>query len=147
LSYASVPPDFIDQKEKGISDQSEGEIDENSVFHRFPHSHIRRGNYGPLVRRHWRRRQPMMAALLGFGHSVQNEFALVDALLDVFAGFDAADQANKQRPQFVSLRLQSRDGGVKLSTELFGGHVSDRLSHLFLPSVLPHRINSLRASW
>ena len=37
LSCASVPPDFIDQKEKGISDQSEGEIDENSVFHCFPH--------------------------------------------------------------------------------------------------------------
>ena len=36
LSCASVPPDFIDQKEKGISDQSEGEIDENSVFHCFP---------------------------------------------------------------------------------------------------------------
>ena len=37
MSYASVPPDFIDQKEKGISDQSEGEIDENGVFHCFPH--------------------------------------------------------------------------------------------------------------
>jgi hypothetical protein len=37
LSCASVPPDFIDQKEKGISDQSEGEIDESGVFHCFPH--------------------------------------------------------------------------------------------------------------
>ena len=37
LSCASVPPDFIDQKEKGISDQSNGEIDENGVFHCFPH--------------------------------------------------------------------------------------------------------------
>ena len=44
----------------------------------------------------------MVALLLGFGHSVQNEFALVDALLDVFARFDAADQAHKQCPQFVS---------------------------------------------
>jgi hypothetical protein len=41
LSCASVPPDFIDQKEKGISDQSEGEIDENSVFHCFPHKLVR----------------------------------------------------------------------------------------------------------
>ena len=32
-----VPPDFIDRKEKGISDQSEGEIDESGVFHCFPH--------------------------------------------------------------------------------------------------------------
>jgi hypothetical protein len=37
LSCASVPPDFIDQKEKGISDQSEGEIDESGMFHCFPH--------------------------------------------------------------------------------------------------------------
>jgi hypothetical protein len=36
-----VSPDFIDQKEKGISDQSEGEIDENGVFHCFPHELIR----------------------------------------------------------------------------------------------------------
>ena len=29
LSCASVPPDFIEHKEKRISDQSDGEIDEN----------------------------------------------------------------------------------------------------------------------
>jgi hypothetical protein len=33
--FGPVPPDFIDRKEKGISDQSEGEIDENGVFHCF----------------------------------------------------------------------------------------------------------------
>ena len=32
-----MPPEFIDQKEKGISDQRDGEIDENGVFHCFPH--------------------------------------------------------------------------------------------------------------
>src|ERR1700756_5543432 len=31
-----LAPEFIDHKEKGISDQSEGEIDENGVFHCFP---------------------------------------------------------------------------------------------------------------
>src|SRR5215813_11252006 len=48
LSCASVPPDFIDQKEKGISDQSEGEIDENGVFHCFSHELVRGLAYPPL---------------------------------------------------------------------------------------------------
>jgi hypothetical protein len=43
-----VPPDFIDQKEKGISDQSEGEIDENGVFHCFPHELVSGLAYPPL---------------------------------------------------------------------------------------------------
>jgi hypothetical protein len=47
LSYASVPPDFIDQKEKGISNQSEGEIDENGVFHCFPHEFVMGLAYPP----------------------------------------------------------------------------------------------------
>jgi hypothetical protein len=32
-SATVLPPDFIDHKEKGISDQSKGEIDENGEFH------------------------------------------------------------------------------------------------------------------
>ena len=39
--FGPVPPDFIDRKEKGISDQSEGEINENGVFHCFPHELVK----------------------------------------------------------------------------------------------------------
>ena len=44
---SGVPPDFIDHKEKGISNQSDGEIDENGVFHFFPHELVRGLAYPP----------------------------------------------------------------------------------------------------
>ena len=71
----------------------------------------------------------MTAALL----LLHQKFALIDALSGAFAGFNVVDQAYKQLPRRISFRLQSCNGGVEFTKELFSRHLFYGLSHLFLP--------------